>query len=329
MSSQQQDNFARANLDLVVNFIFTRQPHKISKYEIKNKLQELISWRLSDCEIYQELRLFLGTDDFVKDDNFVDTNRTDYRITEIMNLLAKTGLEVTDLNSMLDIGCAEGSITAAIGQALNLEEENIHGCDIRDVRDNVGFKFSQIIEGEPLPYADNNFSVIFCLMVLHHIDDYIETIKEAHRLLKPGGYFIIREHDCISEEIAIFLDLVHGLYALTLNSIIEDPNYCKTYQSRYFYKNEIIEVIKKQKFKLLYGTNPIGNQRTFFAVFQKIEQNYVPTVKASPFARTRTIIKPVLKPIASSSAMVASSSSSIAPAPVQSIGRRIIINRKK
>ncbi len=44
-----------------------------------------------------------------------------------------------------------------------------------------------------LPFKDNSFSFIFCYQTLHHFPDPSPIIKEAFRVLAPGGYFFVNE----------------------------------------------------------------------------------------------------------------------------------------
>ncbi len=46
--------------------------------------------------------------------------------------------------------------------------------------------------GEPYPFADNSFDVIYCDWVLEHIEDIPAFVSEIHRILAPGGWFCAR-----------------------------------------------------------------------------------------------------------------------------------------
>jgi len=134
----------------------------------------------------------------------------------------------------LDVGCAEGSITSALGAALNLREENIHGCDVRDVPP-IGAKFSfKTIEADgSLPYQDRSFDFVTLLMVLHHVSDAEFLLKEIKRVLKPNGILLLREHDCDSELLAKVIDVMHGLYTRVWSDPAEMGTFCGFYMAGY------------------------------------------------------------------------------------------------
>ena len=43
-----------------------------------------------------------------------------------------------------------------------------------------------------MPFDDNRFEVAFCNHVMEHVADDIQSMKEIHRVLKPGGWAIIQ-----------------------------------------------------------------------------------------------------------------------------------------
>jgi ubiquinone/menaquinone biosynthesis C-methylase UbiE len=42
-----------------------------------------------------------------------------------------------------------------------------------------------------LPFADNHFDVVTMLDVLEHVEDDLAAVSEIHRVLKPGGAFVL------------------------------------------------------------------------------------------------------------------------------------------
>ncbi len=67
--------------------------------------------------------------------------------------------------------------------------------------------------------ADSSIDLVTCNIGLHHctdalMGDYIDSIK---RILRPGGFFIIRDHNVNTDELANFVSLAHTVFNLGLN----------------------------------------------------------------------------------------------------------------
>lgn len=77
------------------------------------------------------------------------------------------------------------------------------------------------LDYEPITEAQitsNSLDVVTCFIGLHHcpakkIDAYVSSIQ---RILKPGGKFIMRDHDCDSPEMVTFASLIHTVFNLGL-----------------------------------------------------------------------------------------------------------------
>ncbi len=61
--------------------------------------------------------------------------------------------------------------------------------------------------GEKLPYKDESFDIVFSQQVLEHVNDPEAVIKEAFRVLKPGGHF----HFCFPN-FRTFFEMHYGLF---------------------------------------------------------------------------------------------------------------------
>ncbi|EFC43055.1 predicted protein [Naegleria gruberi] len=238
---------------------------------VQNKIGKIIEQYEKDQEIYDQLYNLFQNEIFksreylqenpvnltkMTSDSSVDTSyRANNRSSKIKEILPSNA----KIRNMLDIGCSEGSITAVVGTELGLSKENIHGCDVRDIGKSytTGFTFTLISEdNNKLPYESNSFSLVVALMSLHHIKNVEETIKEIHRVLEPGGVFIIREHDCTPTEISLVLDIMHGLYSMVWSSPREMPNFCTEYYAEYRSREEwsnLISSLKYQDGEKLYG----------------------------------------------------------------------------
>ncbi len=105
--------------------------------------------------------------------------------------------------SLLDCGCGPGTITAgfaelvAPGQVVGTEIEESHVTIAREkaVTNNVGnvrFETADIYE---LPFDNASFDAVFVSAVLGNLKEPIRGMREAHRVLKPGGVIGVKEFD--------------------------------------------------------------------------------------------------------------------------------------
>jgi len=160
-----------------------------------------------------------------------DADRTDVRareVAELVNRHCDNWSERASERSMLDIGCADGRITAALGKHLGMSPHLVFGCDTRtdmhvgNIALSAGFVFSSLQEdngqwnptagSNVLPFADESLDLVTALMTLHHVRDLKGYLDDVFRVLRPGGLFVIRDHDCVSPLMADVLDVVHGMH---------------------------------------------------------------------------------------------------------------------
>ena len=104
---------------------------------------------------------------------------------------------------LLDVGCGPGSITIGLAEhlapgavdALDIEQRRLDQAaalarenDVQNVQFHLGSAYQ-------LPFPDNMFDVVFEHMVLMHLSEPTVALKEAYRVLKPGGIFGGRDAD--------------------------------------------------------------------------------------------------------------------------------------
>lgn len=201
-----------------------------------------------------------------------DKERANSRIQEIVNLLNAVKGDV-EMNSFLDVGASDGTITRAIAEYWKVPRENAHGIDIdlspylsREVQERVSIKTypSKNYTG----YAAQSMDFIFYNVVLHHVPlvERIPLLHEMNRILKPGGYIVFREHDVStpreSEEWQ-FIDAVHAIHMMAKNENIQH------YYAEYFSKEQLTEYMSMTGFTKVQQTKPTGSQALYWGLYQK------------------------------------------------------------
>jgi len=99
---------------------------------------------------------------------------------------------------VLEIGCGTGYAMLNLGLAGVLDEA--WGCDIsagmldvcRENAERLGIKVHlEQADAERLPYEDQSFDLVIGHAVLHHLPDLKASLREIHRVLKPGGVCVV------------------------------------------------------------------------------------------------------------------------------------------
>jgi ubiquinone/menaquinone biosynthesis C-methylase UbiE len=91
---------------------------------------------------------------------------------------------------ILDIGCGVGAFVRRLREFT----PEVYGFDIDRESVTTGadeLRNLVLAVGEHMPYPDASFDVIFLHEVLEHVDDDVATLKEARRVLAPGGRVVI------------------------------------------------------------------------------------------------------------------------------------------
>jgi ubiquinone/menaquinone biosynthesis C-methylase UbiE len=128
------------------------------------------------------------------------------RTTEAPKVLG--GFSLPAGSRCLELGCGHGAGTLLISQHFDCSE--IVGVDIdpqliEAARQYVasppawasGIKTSSIRfaveDAAHLSFAEASFDAVFLFGVLNSVDDWKGVVREAHRVLKPGGVFSFKE----------------------------------------------------------------------------------------------------------------------------------------
>ena len=108
----------------------------------------------------------------------------------------KTRIFLTWIGSgkkVLDVGCYDGRDTLKFVQAGN----EVHGIEVLEEPAKkakslgVNVAVFDMDKEKSWPYADNFFDVVVAGDIIEHVIDVDKFLANAHRVLKPGGYFLV------------------------------------------------------------------------------------------------------------------------------------------
>ena len=121
----------------------------------------------------------------------------------------------------LDVGCADGSITVAMAESLDLDRARTLACDVSDLveprlRGRLTFAKNSPTE---IPFGDGAVGLVSMNMVAHHFAHPAAMFAEARRVAGRGALLLLREHDPPPAElarVAARFDIEHALWATVL-----------------------------------------------------------------------------------------------------------------
>ena len=122
-------------------------------------------------------------------DRFFDTEDRHWWFVGRRRLVTAALARTRVRGRILDLGCGTGGVLAHLGEfgdALGLDPapEAAKYCKRRDVPMVVG-------SGMELPFADASFDVVLALDVIEHVPDDVALLREAQRVLRPGGVLLV------------------------------------------------------------------------------------------------------------------------------------------
>lgn len=222
-----------------------RKCKQIKRLIVRQMNELMMNRNLTDEMIYERFFTFVHkglSPELQSKIQHKESYRNVNRATKISQLVARYYGDVVP-TSILDVGCDDGGITAVVGSIFKLPADAIHGCDIiapPATTDPPTFTYhlSDGLTGV-LPFGDGTHDVVYAFMSLHHIQTAAETLTEVYRVLKPGGLFIIREHDCINDDYAAVLDVIHGFYSMVWSNPQEKKSFKDEYWSHYWTAPEL------------------------------------------------------------------------------------------
>ena len=89
---------------------------------------------------------------------------------------------------ILDAPCGDG----ALASALREQGFEVWGADVDAAAQQwLGDRFMIADLNQPLPYPEARFDALFCIEGLEHLENRFFFLREAHRVLRPGGLLLV------------------------------------------------------------------------------------------------------------------------------------------
>lgn len=122
--------------------------------------------------------------------NVTYLSRLDPRLTRIVDI-------VTDLNpsSLLDVGCGRGFLLNHLADA---GLTGLAGVDVYEDVVSERFVYEHGDVTERLPFPDGGFECVVAGEIIEHVPDPDSLLREARRVLVPGGTLIITTPNMVS-----------------------------------------------------------------------------------------------------------------------------------
>jgi SAM-dependent methyltransferase len=112
---------------------------------------------------------------------------------KIAGLLAERGAQ-----RVLDLGCGEGALAAAVDHLSGKAKPPVVGMDASATMLAAALPPVVRADANAIPFQDNTFDAVVAVNVLDHLPDPLPSLRAAHRVLQPGGVLIagaISRHD--------------------------------------------------------------------------------------------------------------------------------------
>jgi SAM-dependent methyltransferase len=108
---------------------------------------------------------------------------------------------------ILDLGCGSGEF----GRYRPSRDVEVHGIDLDRGAVASAARFEIAVQGDlegpPLPYEDGFFDAVLARDILEHLREPWLTLREAHRVLRPGG--VIVASVVMAKPSAVWADYTH------------------------------------------------------------------------------------------------------------------------
>lgn len=249
--------------------------NKYYKWEIIDKIKKLQDGKLSDKLIIQKVAQHYAENPISSLDD--GSRPSDGRYNSKMKCLKEWTNSASINGDIVDYGAGNGSISTQIAKDYGRNVSIVEIYEPPNLPDNV-----QLIL-DTAKIANGSVGLCIFLMVLHHIENTEEIMEILIRILGAGSYVYVQEHDCLNDEHAKFLDLLHVIYSYfsaeneNAGTTLKERAYEDTRMdigfTKYLNKDALIDLFERHGFNCV-KSSPVSThdiQRKYFALFKSAE----------------------------------------------------------
>jgi ubiquinone/menaquinone biosynthesis C-methylase UbiE len=135
---------------------------------------------------------------------------TGYSLRKQHEFILNRVAEIEGARHILDVGCGAGVTVVALAQAgytasgVDIAPRMIERAREWARHESAGCDFN-VASARRLPYADNQFDVVFALGLLSNIQDDVTVLEEMNRVLRPGGLLLVTVANLVALDMLISL----------------------------------------------------------------------------------------------------------------------------
>lgn len=237
-----------------IMYILSKSMRDIQRDDIYKAVANNINKEAADEYIYRALNTLYNSKQRKEEPEKIAEIRINMRLNDLKKMLTP---DMKRCKSYLDLGGGDGTISEGIARWLNIKKENAISADVvswlsgtqaqKKLKD---ITLETIPTAGRLPYKDNQFDAITCFVSLHHIQKIEERLDELYRIMAPGGWLLIREHDCRNNATRTIIDIYHNIYELVYNKSPDISNILDTFYADYRTKEQWHFLIQNAGFDL-------------------------------------------------------------------------------
>lgn len=163
-----------------------------------------------------------------------DEHRQDFITNKIINFLNLLSPEAVNKNlSVADIGGGNGNVLSLINNTLGGCKNNFYCIETQSdwiekyyySNNNINYIYWN---NNTIDIQDESCNIVMCMVSLHHMNEKTinNTLKEIKRILKIGGFILVKEHDCNNLKTQELINWEHYLYHImdcVYENIIVNP----------------------------------------------------------------------------------------------------------